>query len=282
MQLPNPIITASLLSLLFAGPFPKFPGLGHSGSRWVGLVAWQCRHLSGNYMAKKFHLRKPPELGYNIKQVRGRKTYDAMIAAGIKLLEKQSYESLTVAALTMQAGYSVGAFYSRFRSKDEYFDSMLQHHIEVRQEATRRILDECPPDTVVDALLTDLVNYYAAHRNFWRATIIRNSSNPGHWQPFRQLGELNARRFVEYVEAKLGRPLAEMEQANIMYGFQVCRSVINNTIINNPGPLSLGQQAFIDNLIRAFYLITEYRELFAAPSRKAPAARQPARKPGQR
>jgi AcrR family transcriptional regulator len=234
-------------------------------------------------MAKKFHLKKLPELGYNIKQVRGRKTYDAMIAAGIKLLEKQSYESLTVAALTMQAGYSVGAFYSRFRSKDEYFDSMLQHHIETRLEATRRILEECSPDKVVEVLLTDLVNYYDSHKNFWRATIIRNSSNPGHWQPLRQLGENNARRFVEYVEDKLGRPLDETEQANIMYGFQVCRSVINNTIVNNPGPLSLGQQSFIDNLIRAFYLISEYRELFAAPARKpGTAARTAARKSAQR
>lgn len=227
-------------------------------------------------MAKKFHLKKPPELGYNIKQVRGRKTYDALIAAGIKLLEKQSYESLTVACLTRQAGYSVGAFYSRFRSKDEFFDSMLQHHIEVRLEATRRILETCSPETVVDVLLTDLVNYYAAHQSFWRATIIRNSSNPGHWQPFRQLGEHNARRFVEYVEGQLGRLLDEREQANIMYGFQVSRSVINNTIVNNPGPLSLGQQSFIDNLIRAFLLISEYRELFAAPVRKAGVAARPA------
>jgi AcrR family transcriptional regulator len=247
------------------------------------LVDWQRCRSFGNYMAKKFHLKKRPELGYNIKQLRGRKTYDAMIAAGIKLLEKQSYESLTVASLTMQAGYSVGAFYSRFRSKDEYFDSMLQHHIEVRLETTRRILEECPPDTVVDVLLTDLVNYYASHKNFWRATIIRNSSDPGYWQPLRQLGEDNARRFVEYMESKLGRQLDQAERANIMYGFQVCRSVINNTIINNPGPVSLGQQAFIDNLVRAFYLISEYRELLAVPARRPGSAiRQSARRSGKR
>lgn len=214
-------------------------------------------------MAKKFHLGKPPELGYKFKQDRSRKTYDALISAGFRLLEKQSYESITVDYLARQAGYSVGAFYSRFRSKDEYFDSMLQHHIDVRLNATKRILQDSSPETAVDDLLTDLVGYYVSHQNFWRATIIRNSSTPGSWQPLRQLGEDNARSFVDYVEDLLGRRLSDTERGNIMYGFQVCRSVINNTIVNNPGPLSLGQKGFLDNLIRAFYLISEYRELLA-------------------
>lgn len=219
-------------------------------------------------MVKKFHLEKPPGLGYSIKQLRSRKTYDAMISAGFKLLEKQSYDSLSVANVTMLAGYSVGAFYSRFRSKDEFFDAMLQHHIAVRLDATRRILALATPETAVDELLTDVVQYYAAHRNFWRAAIIRNSSNPEHWQPLRQLGDSNARYFMEYVEGLLGRALDESEQENIRYGFQATRSIINNTIVNNPGPLGLGEQRFLDQLIRAFYLISDYRQLLATPARK--------------
>jgi AcrR family transcriptional regulator len=212
-------------------------------------------------MAKKLAYEKPANIGYNIKQQRSMKTYNALIIAGMRLLEKHSFESITVAHLASESGYSVGAFYARFRSKDEYFDSLLQHHIDRRLEANKRLLETCTPDNAVDRLFTDLVKYYCAHRNFWRATIIRNSPDPAYWQPLRQLGKQNAVRFVDYVEQVRGRSLDEAEKTNILFAFQATRSIINNTIINNPGPFSLDQKKFLEHLIRAFYLISDYHNL---------------------
>lgn len=216
-------------------------------------------------MAEEFHTRKPADLGYKFGQKRSRKTYDALISAGFRLLEEHPFEAITVAYLAREAGYSIGAFYSRFRSKDEYFSSMLQYHIMVRLETNKRILETFAPEAVVDHLLSDVVNYYFEHRNFWRATIIRNAPDPSHWQPLRQLGEENARAFVEYLENARGAPLNAAEHDNVMFAFQAVRSIINNTIINNPGPFDLGQDEFLRNLIRTFYLVSDYRNLL--PSR---------------
>ena len=58
--------------------------------------------------------------GLNIKQKRSKKTYDALIKSGFRLLKKREWASITIAELSRAAGYSVGAFYTRFRSKDEF------------------------------------------------------------------------------------------------------------------------------------------------------------------
>lgn len=215
-------------------------------------------------MAEKFHIKKPLDLGYEFGQERSRKTYDTLIATGFKLLEKNSFESITVALLTREAGYSVGAFYSRFRSKDEYFSSLLQHHIDVRLATNKRILENNTPATVVEALLSDNLAYFYEHHNFWRALIIRNAPDPNTWEPLRKLGEDNARHFVEYVQNARGRKLKAVELTNLMFAFQAFRSIINNTIINNPGPFNLGEKDFVKNLIRAFYLISDYNNLLKA------------------
>lgn len=75
-----------------------------------------------------------------IKQLRGRKTYDALIETGFKLLEHSDLESIPIVALAKAAGYSVGAFYARFRSKDEFFDAMIAHHLEHRARARDHLL----------------------------------------------------------------------------------------------------------------------------------------------
>ena len=67
-----------------------------------------------------------------IKQKRGRKTYDALIETGFALLEHRELETISIAELARAAGYSTGAFYTRFRSKDEFFDAMIAHHLEYR------------------------------------------------------------------------------------------------------------------------------------------------------
>ena len=70
--------------------------------------------------------------GLNIMQKRSKKTYDALIKTGFRLLKKREWDSITVAELSQSAGYSVGAFYTRFRSKDEFFDALVVHHFKIR------------------------------------------------------------------------------------------------------------------------------------------------------
>src|SRR5688572_1018065 len=77
-----------------------------------------------------------PEL--RIRQKRGQVTYDALVDTAFALLEHKELDEISIAELSQKAGYSVGAFYARFRSKDELFDAMVQQHVQNRRKMRER------------------------------------------------------------------------------------------------------------------------------------------------
>ena len=214
----------------------------------------------------------PLVFGKRIKQKRSQKTYDALIATAFKLLERREFEDISIAELTRHAGYSVGAFYARFESKDELFDAMVVQHLEDRRKTRARAFATLPDDTLIRTLMKNTVHYYWTRRRFWRAALIRSIRDPDFWEPLRKLGH----EFADQIIARMGkgadRPLTETEQTNVRFGVQVALGTINNTIINRPGPVFMGQAEFVDNLARAFRLVSGYDDLIDEGRHKADAA----------
>jgi hypothetical protein len=71
------------------------------------------------------------------------------------------------------------------------------------------------------------------------------------------------------------RTLTKEEETNVRFAVQIALGIVNNTIINRPGPIFMGQTLFVDNLTRAFRLVSGYDTLVAAPD-----ARQQVKKSG--
>ena len=206
-----------------------------------------------------------------IKQKRGRKTYDALIEMGFVLLEHRELEAISIAELAKAAGYSTGAFYTRFRSKDEFFDAMIAHHLEYRTQARDRLLATVPNYTLIDALIEDLVQYYWKHRRFWRAALIRTIRDPEFWEPIRIHGREFADLLIERIGKHAPRPLTRQEGTNIRFAVQLALGTINNAIINRPGPAFLGQELFVKNLVRSFRLVSDYDNLMRAADKGTPS-----------
>src|SRR3954464_4619960 len=59
------------------------------------------------------------------RQKRSRETTLALLTAGAEMLRKRSLAELSIEALCRQVGATVGAFYSRFESKDAYFNALM-------------------------------------------------------------------------------------------------------------------------------------------------------------
>jgi AcrR family transcriptional regulator len=203
----------------------------------------------------------PGSPGRTIRQQRSRKTYQALIAAGFKLLERHEFESITIADLTGVAGYSVGAFYARFRSKDEFFAAMVAHHLEERSSAQQQLLATAAHDELVTEFVDGIVKYYWKRRRFWRAALMRSTNDPKFWAPI----DRNARKFVaaftDRIETDIGRSLTRPESTNVRFAIHIVLSTINNRIVNRPRPSLLGRPTFIDNLTRAFRLVSDYQSL---------------------
>jgi AcrR family transcriptional regulator len=218
----------------------------------------------------------PVSSGRKIRQKRSQKTYDALISTAFKMLEQREFDEISIAELAKKAGYSVGAFYSRFRSKDELFDAMVERHIQERLDARAGMFESLPDDRLINALIEELVSSYWSRRKFWRAALIRSVRDPDFWEPIRKLGHKFGASLLEKMSSQAGRPLTETEETNIRFAVQLALGTINNAIINRPGPLFMGQALFVENLARAFRLVSGYDE-FARPA--APAKRKTKRRP---
>ena len=199
---------------------------------------------------------RPP--GREIKQDRGRKTYAALVDTGFQLLESRDFESLSIAELARSAGYSVGAFYARFNSKDEFFDALVARHLERRDLSRERLFAKTADDVLIGAVVRDIVSYYSKHRGFWRAALIRSSRDPAFWDPMRRQGHVYASTLIDRVERQLARPLTKVEQTNVQFAFQVLFATINNSIMNRPGPVLMSQHRFVTSLVRTFRLVAGY------------------------
>jgi AcrR family transcriptional regulator len=214
----------------------------------------------------------PLAFGKRIRQKRSQKTYDSLIATAFKLLERREFEDISIAELTRHAGYSVGAFYARFDSKDELFDAMVVQHMDDRRKTRARHFATLSDDTLIRALIKNTVHYYWTRRRFWRAALIRSIRDADFWEPLRKLGHEFADSIIERMSRIADRPLTETEETNVRFAVQVALGTINNTIINKPGPVFMGQAEFVDNLARAFRLVSGYDGLVEEGRRKTEAA----------
>lgn len=200
--------------------------------------------------------------GRRIRQERGRRTYEALIETGFRLLDQREFESITIADLTREAGYSVGAFYARFRSKDEFLDALIAQHLDQRTRARDRVLASSTPDTLIERLIRDLVGYYWKRRLFWRAALRRGMRDPSFWKPLEDQGRQTAAAVVEKLSEIAERDLTESEVMDIRFAFHITLGAVNNSIVNRPGPvLFLGRERFIAGLVGTFRLLSNYDSL---------------------
>ena len=212
-----------------------------------------------------------------IRQKRSRKTYDALIATAFELLERREFDEISIAELAQKAGYSVGAFYARFKSKDELFDAMLELHIENRRKTRAHQFATASDATLIRVVLEDTIQYYWSRRGFWRAALFRSIRDEDFWAPIRKLSHELGDSLVARISARAQRPLTEQEETNVRFAVQITLGTVNNAIINRPGPIFLGHALFVENLIRAFRVVSGYDELIAGGAKRKRARRQKGR-----
>lgn len=192
-----------------------------------------------------------------VTQARSRKTRDALIAAAWRLLAARSWQVISVNDLVKAAGCSVGAFYSRFADKDALLEALASEFLQARWEQREKSFAalEAEADYAAHAIL-DSYNYLMKHRNFWNAALIRGANDPVFWEPFRASGLRTLALTIQCHERSIRRKLSDEEIQRISFAFQMANGVINNGIVNRPGPLLPGTPAFKAELVRGFKAVS--------------------------
>ena len=193
------------------------------------------------------------------KQQRSRETRDQLLAAGWKLLARNPWEDIGVNDIVKAAKSSVGSFYSRFADKDAFFDSLASQYLErgrLKREEFIRTLE--PAGDYVTPMIMGIYHGILANRHFWFAAILKGVRVPGFWGPFREAGLLWSDEFMRLRSVELKRVLSAQEQRDIRFAFQMMNGVINNALINRPGPIMIETREFQRALVRGFRAVAGF------------------------
>lgn len=189
------------------------------------------------------------------QQSRSFKTRQSFVDAGWEILRNQSWESVSITAIAKKARRSVGVFYQRFGSKDDFLTVLLNRWLETSYGS----LNAWPPAQSATELihwyLRDAFDRIRANRYLWRAALQRSWDNPAFWEPFREMGAKRREVLSDRLGQVRGHALSEDEQHRLGAAIQVFNSVLNNALLNDPGPLRVDQPEFLPTLEALFMTV---------------------------
>lgn len=194
-----------------------------------------------------------------VRQARSQKTRDGLLAAGWKLLQRHAWDAITINDIVAAADSSVGAFYARFADRDAYFESLAVQWFERASQRRQALFAQL--DSRADfaaAAVLDSYRLLMQHEHFWRAALVRAATNPSFWKPFREASSAHAAQVIGLRRAALGRPLSPTEIRHIQFAFQMANGVINNAIVNRPGPLLPNTPEFESELVRGLKAVAGF------------------------
>lgn len=186
------------------------------------------------------------------RQQRSRETLERFIDAGWDILQTTPWENISIADIAARAGRSVGAFYQRFGSKEDFLSVLMTRWLERGYADTDRAMRERADGDLIDRFLSDAADRISRNRFLWRAALGRAVDDPSSWEPFRDLGAYRLRLLGDRLGAVRGRPLDDRERRQLGFAIQVFNSVINNSMLNNPGPMQLDDPDFFPTMRRLF------------------------------
>jgi AcrR family transcriptional regulator len=193
-----------------------------------------------------------------VRQERSRRTRDRLLAAGHALLSEKPWAELSVTAIAKRAGCSVGSFYARYGSKEEFFEALCADYLDSRNRDIDAYWNGVTADqNLAHALVTNVVNSIKNHRNLWQAALTRSALEPHFWDLFRGTGMAVFTHFTGHLETRRDRPLTEEEIKRARFAQLLLNGYINNTVMVQPGLYRLEDEEVIDELTRAVALVAE-------------------------
>ena len=194
------------------------------------------------------------------RQKRSRETTLALLRAGAGMLRTRSLAELSIEALCTEVGATVGAFYSRFESKEAYFNALMAL---AARDGEQRLGDmrRPSPDTDLDKLchiiVSGIIAWMRNHEGVLRAALQHDDTRPDKWTPFKALAKATTERATPLLLPTMGKGRKAAKTRTIAFGFQVVLGTLVNAILNDPGPLSLRSKEMETRLAGCLLLLLQ-------------------------
>ena len=178
------------------------------------------------------------------RQKRSREMTAALLQAGADMLRTRSLAELSIEALCTNVGATVGAFYSRFESKEAYFNALIEL---AARDGERRLSGMTGSAQLRDTGLAErcrllvhgIIGWIRNHEGVLRAALQHDDTRPDRWTIFKGLARAATARATPPLLHVMGRGRAAAKTRGIAFSFQVVLGTLVNAVLNDPGPLSI-------------------------------------------
>jgi AcrR family transcriptional regulator len=200
-------------------------------------------------LAGKPTLRQPT-------QSRSRESTEALLEIGRRLIEQRGVDDCSMNEVAAAARSSVGSLYFRFGNKERFVSEVMRRQVDATRDQISRFLAELgakatSPTEVIEAAAGWLVLEYGKNQGLLRAQIRRALDNPQEWQPFQKIGRELVDGAIKIIERYPEVQQDSDWQRRVRIAMQMILGLLNNAVINRPGPLELSDSATSKELYRA-------------------------------
>jgi AcrR family transcriptional regulator len=196
------------------------------------------------------------------RQKRSRQTTLALLRAGADMLQTRSLSELSIEALCAKVGATVGAFYSRFESKEAYFNALIELAARDGESTLSRMkenerLRNAGLAELCRLLVKGIIGWIRNHEGVLRAALQHDDTRPDRWNTFKGLAGASVAHATPPLLHAMGKGRKVAKTRSIAFGYQVVLGTLVNAILNDPGPLTLRDSEMEDRLSSCLLLLLE-------------------------
>lgn len=120
------------------------------------------------------------------KKRRREETRQRLLDASLSVFARHGYERATVDEIVREAGFSKGAFYVHFESKEDLFWAMLEERIAAHQEALRQAIDPSASVAENERRILEAIFSLGRQDSAWAAMFMEFAAHAGRNEKVRQ------------------------------------------------------------------------------------------------
>lgn len=165
------------------------------------------------------------------QQARSRQVFDRFVAAARTLSETRDFDAIPIRDLAREAGCSVGNFYYRFGTKEDFFRFLVEDLIRRREAEAERTFATTPTADLPAALARGALANFRAYGGFLRSVIKRHLEGKPAWAPISAMGRGFALRLIDRIETERGTALTEAQRERVLFSFVWLYGLLSQSVI---------------------------------------------------
>ena len=177
-------------------------------------------------------------------QARSRTLRDRLIQEALRIARKVPFDDVSINEVCAAADCSTGAFYSRFPDKVTLFKAVMIFAAAESGPMLESMVRTLPFEEILPKLMARQVERFQEQETFFRSAFKVSLDSPEAWEPFRRNANSLANAFLERVQSHPDIDQEQVRSDQVQFAFQVMYGVLNNTIINRPGPFLIQNKDF--------------------------------------